>query len=162
MRGYRLFSKRVVCLAVKRHWRGQDVRAGWGIHGRGGGWGWDLQWDLAGGQPLKITSITGISNFMKFFYISPGVSIIFKNWVFYKAWFEFFIVWPFAVFHKIQVVFYKQCDFYVFQIFMKDKQCFCQMWSPVQQNTEKNTLILCVVSISKQWAPGPWNRFWSS
>ena len=73
---------------------------------------------------------------------TPGVSIIFKIRVFYKAWFEgfeFFIKWPYAVFHKMQVVFYKKCAFYVFQIFMKDKQCFCQMWSPIQQNTEKNT-----------------------
>ena len=46
--------------------------------------------------------------------VRPGVSIIFKNRVFYKAWFkgfEFFIVWPFAVFHKMQVVFYKSAHF---------------------------------------------------
>ena len=39
-----------------------------------------------------------------------GVSIIFKIQVFYKArfeGFEFFIRWPYAVFHKMQVVFYK-------------------------------------------------------
>ena len=44
----------------------------------------------------------------------PGVSIIFKIRVFYKAWFEgfeFFIVWPYAVFHKMQVVFYKSAHF---------------------------------------------------
>ena len=43
-----------------------------------------------------------------------GVSIIFKNQVFYKAWFErfeFFIVWPNAVFHKMQAVFYKSAHF---------------------------------------------------
>ena len=43
-----------------------------------------------------------------------GVSIIFKIWVFYKAWFErfkFFIVWSDAVFHKMQVVFYKSAHF---------------------------------------------------
>ena len=58
---------------------------------------------------------------------SAGVSIIFKIRVFNKAWFEgfeFFIVWPYAVFHKMQVVFYKKCAFYVFQISVKDKQCF--------------------------------------
>ena len=74
------------------------------------------------------------------FSTTPEVSIIFKIWVFYKARFErfeFFIRWPYAVFHKMQVVFYKKCAFYVFQIFMKDKQRFCQMWSPIQQNNEK-------------------------
>ena len=43
-----------------------------------------------------------------------GVSIIFKTRVIYKAWFEgfeFFIVWPYAVFHKMQVVFYKSAHF---------------------------------------------------
>ena len=47
-------------------------------------------------------------------HLTSGVSIIFKNRVFYKAWFkgfEFFIVWPFAVFHKMQVVFYKSAHF---------------------------------------------------
>ena len=46
--------------------------------------------------------------------MTSGVSIIFKNQVFYKAWFErfeFFIVWPNAVFHKMQVVFYKSAHF---------------------------------------------------
>ena len=46
--------------------------------------------------------------------LSPGVSIIFKIRVFYKGWFggfEFFIVWPYAVFHKMQVVFYKSAHF---------------------------------------------------
>ena len=46
--------------------------------------------------------------------VGPGVSIIFKIGVFYKAWFEgieFFIVWPYAVFHKTQVVFYKSEHF---------------------------------------------------
>ena len=46
--------------------------------------------------------------------IVPGVSIIFKIRVIYKAWFEgfeFFIVWPYAVFHKMQVVFYKSAHF---------------------------------------------------
>ena len=40
-----------------------------------------------------------------------GVSIIFKIRVFYKArfeGFEFFIRWPYAVFHKMQVVFHKK------------------------------------------------------
>ena len=44
----------------------------------------------------------------------PGVSIIFKILVFYKAQFEgfeFFIGWPYAVFHKMQVVFYKSAHF---------------------------------------------------
>ena len=48
--------------------------------------------------PLQITS-------------RAGVSIIFKIRVFYKAWFqmfEFFIEWPYAVFHKMQVVFHKR------------------------------------------------------
>ena len=43
-----------------------------------------------------------------------GVSIIFKIRVFYKARFEefgFFIRWPYAVFHKMQVVFYKSAHF---------------------------------------------------
>ena len=43
-----------------------------------------------------------------------GVSIIFKIRVFYKArfeGFEFFIRWPYAVFHKMQVVFYKSAHF---------------------------------------------------
>ena len=43
-----------------------------------------------------------------------GVSIIFKIQVFYKAQFEgfeFFIRWPYAVFHKMQVVFYKSAHF---------------------------------------------------
>ena len=45
---------------------------------------------------------------------NAGVSIIFKIRVFYKAWFEgfeFLIKWPFAVFHKMQVVFYKSVHF---------------------------------------------------
>ena len=45
---------------------------------------------------------------------SPGVSIIFKIRVFYKArskGFEFFIRWPYAVFYKMQVVFYKSAHF---------------------------------------------------
>ena len=44
----------------------------------------------------------------------PGVSIIFKIRVFYKACFEgfeFFIVWPYAVFHKMQIIFYKSAHF---------------------------------------------------
>ena len=43
-----------------------------------------------------------------------GVSIIFKIGVFYKArfeGFEFFIRWPYAVFYKMQVVFYKSAHF---------------------------------------------------
>ena len=43
-----------------------------------------------------------------------GISIIFKIWVFYKArleGFEFFIRWPYAVFYKMQVVFYKSAHF---------------------------------------------------
>ena len=43
-----------------------------------------------------------------------GVSIIFKIRVFYKArfeGFEFFIRWPSAVFHKMQVVFYISAHF---------------------------------------------------
>ena len=46
--------------------------------------------------------------------LGPGVSIIFKIRVFYKAQFEgfeFFIRWPYAVFHKMQVVFYKSAHF---------------------------------------------------
>ena len=45
---------------------------------------------------------------------SAGVSIIFKSRVFYKArfeGFEFFIRWPYAVFYKMQVVFYKSAHF---------------------------------------------------
>ena len=45
---------------------------------------------------------------------SAGVSIIFKIRVFYKArfeGFEFFIRWPYAVFYKMQVVFYKSAHF---------------------------------------------------
>ena len=44
----------------------------------------------------------------------PEVSIIFKIRVFYKArfeGFEFFIRWPYAVFYKMQVVFYKSAHF---------------------------------------------------
>ena len=44
----------------------------------------------------------------------PGVSIIFKIRFFYKArfeGFEFFIRWPYAVFYKMQVVFYKSAHF---------------------------------------------------
>ena len=53
---------------------------------------------------------------IKNYNVSPrsGVSIIFKIRVIYKAWFEgfeFFIVWPYAVFHKMQVVFYKSAHF---------------------------------------------------
>ena len=43
-----------------------------------------------------------------------GVSIIFKTRDFYKArfeGFEFFIRWPYAVFYKMQVVFYKSAHF---------------------------------------------------
>ena len=46
--------------------------------------------------------------------LPPGVSIIFKIRVFYKARFEefeLFIRWPYAVFHKMQVVFYKSAHF---------------------------------------------------
>ena len=46
--------------------------------------------------------------------LRSGVSIIFKIRVFYKArfeGFEFFIRWPYAVFHKMQVVFYKSAHF---------------------------------------------------
>ena len=62
--------------------------------------------------------------------LRAGVSIIFKIWVFYKARlerFEFSIGWPYAVYHEMQVVFYKKCKFYVFQLFVKYKQCFCQL-----------------------------------
>ena len=47
-------------------------------------------------------------------HIAPGVSVIFKIRVFFKArieGFEFFIRWPYAVFHKMQVVFYKSAHF---------------------------------------------------
>ena len=47
-------------------------------------------------------------------HLHPGVSIIFKIRVSYKAQFEefeFFIRWPYAVFHKMQVVFYKSAHF---------------------------------------------------
>ena len=58
----------------------------------------------------------GIQYDMKDFQVpsSSGVSIIFKIRVIYKAWFEgfeFFIVWPYEVFHKMQVVFYKSAHF---------------------------------------------------
>ena len=46
--------------------------------------------------------------------LGTGVSIIFKIRVFYKArfeGFEFFIRWPYAVFYKMQVVFYKSAHF---------------------------------------------------
>ena len=48
------------------------------------------------------------------FESQAGVSIIFKIRVFYKARFEifeFFIRWPYAVFYKMQVVFYKSAHF---------------------------------------------------
>ena len=48
------------------------------------------------------------------FNLGAGVSIIFKIRVFYKArfeGFEFFIRWPYAVFYKMQVVFYKSAHF---------------------------------------------------
>ena len=32
---------------------------------------------------------------------------------------------------------------------MKDKQCFCQMWSPIQQNTEINTCFVVFEEIKK-------------
>ena len=47
-------------------------------------------------------------------FLTSGVSIIFKIRVFYRArfeGFEFFIRWPYAVFHKMQVVFYKSAHF---------------------------------------------------
>ena len=56
---------------------------------------------------------------------------------------SFFIGWLYAVFHKMQVVFYKKCAFYVFQIFMKDNQCFFQMWSQIQQNTDRHIDLMC-------------------
>ena len=71
-----------------------------------------------------------LSIFRQSQHFSTGVSIIFKIRVVCKAsfeGFEFFIGWPYAVLHKMQVVFYKKCAFYVFLIFMKDKQCYCQM-----------------------------------
>ena len=120
---------------------------------------------LASPQNWQIWGMGSPHMRSKVLLMHAGVSIIFKIRVFYKAWskgFEFFIVWPYAVLHKMRVVFYKKCDFYVFQIFMKHKQCFCQMWSPIQQYTEKSALIWCVASISKLWAPSPWNRLWSS
>ena len=46
--------------------------------------------------------------------LQAGVSIIFKIRVFHKArfeGFEFFIRWPYAVFHKMQVVFYRSAHF---------------------------------------------------
>ena len=67
-----------------------------------------------------------------------GVSINFKTWVFYKGWFPrfgFFISRPYAVFYKMKVVFYKKCTFYSFQLFLKPKKWFCQMWYCIKQNT---------------------------
>ena len=63
--------------------------------------------------------------------IGTGVSIIFKIWVIYKAWFErfeFFIVWPYAVFRKMQVVFYKKksAHFMYFKYLWKKNRVFAQ------------------------------------
>ena len=58
-----------------------------------------------------------------------GVSIIFKIGVFYKAWFEgieFFIVWPYAVFHKMQVVFYKSAHFMYFKYLWRINSVFAK------------------------------------
>ena len=38
----------------------------------------------------------------------------------------------------------------------KYKQCFCHMWSCIQRNTEKNTLISCESSILRQWTCHIW------
>ena len=46
-----------------------------------------------------------------------GVSIFFKIRVLYIAWFEgfeFFIKWPYAFFHKLQVVFYKKSAHFMY------------------------------------------------
>ena len=59
---------------------------------------------IAGGGAAKINQ--GLTK--------AGVSIIFKIRVFHKArfeGFEFFIRWPYAAFHKMQVVFYKSAHF---------------------------------------------------
>ena len=109
------------------------------------------------------TNRSGITNtFVRF--LIQGSLLISKLEFFYKGWFPrfgFLISGPYAVFYIMKVVFYKKknCAFYEFQIFMKDKQWFCQMWSPIQQI---NTWIWRVASIFKHWTPGPWNRFWSS
>ena len=63
--------------------------------------------------PQSSPSFLSFSSLSYYFPIS-GVSIIFKIRVFYKARFEgyeFFIRWPYAVFHKMQVVFYKSAHF---------------------------------------------------
>ena len=73
-------------------------------------WNWmicaeKLKWKNRADINFEICSV---------FVYKTGVSIIFKNRVFYKAWFEgfeFFIVWPYTVFHKMQVVFYKSAHF---------------------------------------------------
>ena len=52
---------------------------------------------------LRSNPVVGNVKLHNYAISGAGVSIIFKNRVFYKAWFkgfEFFIVWPFAVFHK--------------------------------------------------------------
>ena len=42
-----------------------------------------------------------------------------------------------GLFHKCRQFSIKEkCVLYVFQIFMKDEQCFCQMLSSIQQNIE--------------------------
>ena len=63
------------------------------------------KWSLSGHQVVIKWSPSGHQ---------AGVSIIFKIRVFYKARFEgfdFFIRWPYAVFQKMQVVFYKSAHF---------------------------------------------------
>ena len=59
-------------------------------------------------------------------------------------------------FYQMHVFFFLKYAFYVFQIFMKNKQCFCQMWSLIPRNTEVNTLISCVASILRQWTCHIW------
>ena len=59
--------------------------------------------------------------------IKAGVSIIFKIWAFYKAWFgRFFIVWPYAVFLRMQVVFLKRksADFMYFEYLWRIKLAY--------------------------------------
>ena len=56
------------------------------------------------------TLLPSVSEWSNIIHTFAGVSIIFEIRVIYKArfeGFEFFIVWPYAVFHKMQVVFYK-------------------------------------------------------
>ena len=62
----------------------------------------------------EMIQVTIFKSGMSSQHYQSGVSIIFKIRVFYKArfeGFEFFIRWPYAVFYKMQVVFYKSVHF---------------------------------------------------